>query len=193
MRICVFGASSDRLDESYLLAAEAFGRLLGEGGHTMVFGGGQTGLMGVCARGAAAAGGETVGVAPRFFAGSGMMDKECSRFVWTDTMAARKTRMEEEAEGFLVLPGGIGTMEEFFEVLTQRQLGLHGKPIVLLNTNGFFDGLAALLRGMSEKGFAGQGVPALARLCDSPEEALRALTETPAEQARLRGKKEYFC
>lgn len=193
MRICVFGASSDRLEASYLAAAEAFGRLLGEGGHTMIFGGGQTGLMGACARGAASAGGEIVGIAPRFFDEPGMMYTRSSRFIWTDTMAERKTAMEEEAEGFLVLPGGIGTMEEFFEVLTQRQLGLHGKPIVLLNTNGFFEGLAALLRAMADEGFAGRGVPALAELCATPEEALRALTAAPSAQAKLRSKAEYFC
>ncbi len=192
MRICVFGASSDRLDAAYLTAAEAFGRLLGEGGHTLVFGGGRTGLMGACARGAAAAGAEIVGIAPRFFDEPGMMYTESSRFVWTDTMAERKTAMEAAAEGFLVLPGGIGTMEEFFEVLTQRQLGLHGKPIVLLNTKGFYDRLAALLQGMAEEGFAGSGVPGLVRLCATPEEALCALTEASCVQARLRSKRAYF-
>ncbi len=192
MRICVFGSSSERLDEVYLDAAEACGRLLGQGGHTLIFGGGGSGLMGACARGASAAGGETVGVAPRFFEGSGMMDRECSRFVWTESMAERKTAMENEAEGFLVLPGGIGTMEEFFEVLTQRQLGLHGKPIVLLNTRGFFDRLAALLQGMTDEGFAGSGVPGLVKRCALPEEALRALTEASCAQARLRSKTAYF-
>ena len=192
MRICVFGSSSERLDEVYLDAAEACGRLLGQGGHTLIFGGGGSGLMGACARGASAAGCETVGVAPRFFEGSGMMDRECSRFVWTESMAERKTAMENEAEGFLVLPGGIGTMEEFFEVLTQRQLGLHGKPIVLLDTAGYYRPLASFLRGMAEKRFAGGEVPVLARLCGTPEEALRALLETPAVPARGGSKKDYF-
>ena len=192
MRICVFGSSSERLDEVYLDAAEACGRLLGQGGHTLIFGGGGSGLMGACARGASAAGGETVGVAPRFFEGSGMMDRECSRFVWTESMAERKTAMENEAEGFLVLPGGIGTMEEYFEVLTLRQLGRHAKPIVLLNTAGYFDSLAAFLRSMVDKGFAGHEVPALSPLCDTPEEALRALMDAPRCAPRGISKADYF-
>lgn len=192
MRICMFGASSDRLERSYLDAAEELGRLLGQGGHTLIFGGGATGLMGACARGAAQTGAEIVGVAPRFFRGQEMLDGGCSRFIWTDTMAERKSRMEEEAEGFLVLPGGIGTMEEFFEVLTQRQLGLHAKPIALLNTAGFYDGLSSLLREMAEKAFAGHEVPALAPLCATPAEALRALTEAPRREPKPVSKKDYF-
>lgn len=192
MKICVFAASSDHLAPRYAEAAEELGRLLGRGGHTLIFGGGRTGLMGACASGAAETGAEIIGVAPRFFDEPGVLYERCSRFVWTETMAERKTAMEEQAEAFLVLPGGIGTMEEFFEVLTQRQLGLHAKPIALLNTAGYFDGLAAFLRGMTEQGFAGRDVPALASLCSTPEEALRALTDAPQTQAQRRSKSEYF-
>ncbi len=192
MRICVFAASSDHLEERYPAAAEELGRLLGQGGHTLVFGGGRTGLMGACARGAAETGAEIIGVAPRFFDEPGVLYERCSRFEWTDSMAERKTRMEEEAEAFLILPGGIGTMEEFFEVLTQKQLGLHAKPMALLNTAGYFDSLAAFLRRMTDMGFAGRDVPGLVSLCDTPEEALRALTEAPPAETRRRSKAEYF-
>ena len=192
MKICVFAASSDRVAAVYQMAAEELGRLLGQGGHTLIFGGGRTGLMGACARGAFAAGAEIIGIAPRFFDEPGVLYEHCSRFVWTDTMAERKTAMEEEADGFLVLPGGIGTMEEFFEVLTLRQLGRHGKPIVLLNTAGFYNDLSAFLYRMTDTAFAGHEVPALAPLCASPAEALRLLTETPAAEAETRGKREYF-
>ncbi len=184
MRICVFASSSDKLDGSYLKEARAFGRLLGQGGHTMIYGGGASGLMGECARGARETGGEVVGIAPRFFDEPGVLLEDCSRLVFTDTMAERKTAMEEEAEGFLILPGGIGTMEEFFEVLTQRQLGLHGKPMVLLNTDGYYAPLHGLLQRMADSGFAGREVPGLALLRDTPEEALRALTEAPSLPAR---------
>lgn len=183
MRICVFAASSDRLEQGYLEAAEELGRLLGRGGHTLIFGGGRTGLMGACARGALESGAEIIGIAPRFFDEPGVLFERCSRFVWTDTMAERKTAMEQEAEAFLILPGGIGTMEEFFEVLTQRQLGLHGKPMALLNTMGFYEPLAALLQSMTERQFAGREVPALAPLCATPAEALRRLTETPRQDS----------
>ena len=192
MRICVFAASSDHLEERYLEAAEELGRLLGQGGHTLIFGGGRTGLMGACARGAAQTGAEIVGMMPRFFDEPGVAFERCSRFIWTDNMAERKTRMEEEAEGFLILPGGIGTMEEFFEVLTQRQIGLHAKPMALLNTAGYFDALADFLRRMADTGFAGRDVPALAPLCARPEEALRALTDAPPAEARRPSKSGYF-
>ena len=192
MRICVFASSSDRLDGRYLEEAHALGRLLGEGGHTMIYGGGASGLMGACARGAVEAGGEVIGIAPRFFDQPGVLFEGCSRLVLTDTMAERKTAMEEEAEGFLILPGGIGTMEEFFEVLTQRQLGLHAKPMALLNTAGCYTPLCAMLRRMAETGFAGSAVPALAALCDTPAEALFALTGASPAAARGCSRADYF-
>ena len=192
MKICVFAASSDHLEEIYLDAAGEVGRLLGQSGHTLIFGGGRTGLMGACARGALESGAEIIGIAPRFFDEPGVLYGQCSRFVWTDTMAERKTAMEEEADGFLVLPGGIGTMEEYFEVLTLRQLGLHAKPIALLNTAGYFDALAAFLRAMAGQGFAGHEVPALSPLCDTPAEALHALTDAPHRTASGCSKAGYF-
>ena len=192
MRICVFASSSDRLDGRYLEEAHALGRLLGEGGHTMIYGSGASGLMGACARGAVEAGGEVIGIAPRFFDQPGVLFEGCSRLVLTDTMAERKTAMEEEAEGFLILPGGIGTMEEFFEVLTQRQLGLHAKPMALLNTAGCYTPLCAMLRRMAETGFAGSEVPALAALCETPAEALLALTGASPAAARGCSRADYF-
>ena len=192
MRICVFASSSDRLDGRYLEEARALGRLLGEGGHTMIYGGGASGLMGACARGAVEAGGEVIGIAPRFFDQPGVLFEGCSRLVLTDTMAERKTAMEEEAEGFLILPGGIGTMEEFFEVLTQRQLGLHAKPMALLNTAGCYTPLCGMLRRMAETGFAGSEVPALAALCETPAEALLALTGAAPAAARGCSRADYF-
>ena len=186
---------SDALNQvqpRYLEEARALGRLLGEGGHTMIYGGGASGLMGACARGAVEAGGEVIGIAPRFFDQPGVLFEGCSRLVLTDTMAERKTAMEEEAEGFLILPGGIGTMEEFFEVLTQRQLGLHAKPMALLNTAGCYTPLCAMLRRMAETGFAGSEVPALAALCETPAEALLALTGAAPAAARGCSRADYF-
>lgn len=180
MNICLFGASSERLDACYLEDAYRFGLLLGQNGHCLVFGGSRNGLMGACARGVRESGGETVGIAPRFFEEADVLDPLCSRFIYTETMAQRKSAMEDEAEAFAVLPGGIGTLEEFFEVLTLRQLGRHGKPIVLLNTAGYYDALAAMLAQAAEKGFVSRGVFDKLRLCDSPEEALAALTADPA-------------
>ena len=180
MKICVFGASSSRLDSVYYREAEAMGRLLAEAGHSVVFGGGADGLMGACARGAKAAGGRLIGIAPRMFNEPGILLPECDELILTDTMAARKEQLFAESEAFLALPGGIGTMDEFFEAITLRQLGLLRGAIVLLNTRGFFTPLVAYLTQMAEQGFMSRNCLGLMRLCDTPEEALEALV-TPDE------------
>ncbi len=172
MKICIYGASGKNLRQEYFDAAFALGRLLAEGGHTLVFGGGSGGLMGACVRGAASLGGEIVGIAPRFFDEPGVLFPGCSRFVYTETMRERKAAMESESEGFIVLPGGIGTFEEFFEILTLRQLRRHEKPIAMLNTLGYYDELLRLLEGAIAGGFLDALCLGLFALCDSPEQAL---------------------
>jgi len=154
------------------------GRLIAEAGHTVVFGGGADGLMGACARGAKAAGGKIVGIAPRMFNEPGILLPECDELILTDTMAARKEIMFSESEAFLALPGGIGTMDEFFEAITLRQLGLLQGTIVLLNTLGFYTPLVAYLEQMAEQGFMSRNCLKLVHLCDTPEDALEEL-QTP--------------
>ena len=180
MKICLFGASSSRLSPVYFREAEAMGRLLAEGGHCVVFGGGADGLMGACARGAKTAGGKIVGIAPRMFNEPGILLPECDELILTDTMAARKEKMFAESEAFLALPGGIGTMDEFFEAITLRQLRLLRGQIVLLNTLDFYTPLVSYLRQMAEQGFMSRNCLELVRLCDTPESALEAL-ELPDE------------
>ena len=180
MKICIFGASSSRLDPVYYHEAEAMGRLLAEAGHTVVFGGGADGLMGACARGAKASGGKIVGIAPRMFNEPGILLPECDELILTDSMAARKEKMFSESEAFLALPGGIGTMDEFFEAITLRQLGLLRGQLVLLNTRGFYTPLVAYLEQMAEQGFMSRNCLALLSLCDTPEAAMEALL-TPVE------------
>ena len=175
MKICLFGASSSRLDPVYFQEAERMGRLIAEAGHTVVFGGGADGLMGACARGAKAVGGRIVGIAPRMFNEPGILLPECDELILTDSMSARKEKMFSESEAFLALPGGIGTMDEFFEAITLRQLGLLRGPIVLLNTRGFYTPLFAYLEQMAELGFMSQNCMKLVHLCDTPEAALEAL------------------
>jgi len=172
MKICLFGASSSRLDPVYYHEAEAVGRLIAEAGHTVVFGGGADGLMGACARGAKAAGG--------MFNEPGILLPECDELILTDTMAARKEKMFAESEAFIALPGGIGTMDEFFEAITLRQLGLLKGQIVLLNTLDFYTPLVSYLGQMAEQGFMSRNCLGLVRLCDTPESALEAL-EVPDE------------
>ena len=175
MRICVYGASARELDEEYVQEAYRFGAGLARAGHSLVFGGGAEGLMGACARGVSAEGGEILGIAPRFFDEPGILYQDCTRFLFTDTMAQRKTAMADNCDAFLALPGGIGTFEEFFETLTLKQLGRHQKPMALLDTRGYYAPLLALLEKAADEGFLGRGCFELFGLCHSPEEALRYL------------------
>lgn len=172
MNVCVFGASSARIDPAYFAAAQELGALIARGGHRLVFGGGQSGLMGACAKGALREGGSVLGVAPRFFDEPGVLLRDGCELVFTETMSERKSRMEAEADAFIALPGGIGTYEEFFEVLTLKQLDRHQKPMALLNTLGYFNVFYALLRETAEKGFMSAEVLGLYALCETPQEAL---------------------
>ena len=172
MNICIYGASSRKLAKEYYDAAEALGALMAQQGHTLVFGGGQEGIMGAVARGAHAHGGKIIGIAPRFFDRPGILFEECTEFIYTDTMRERKALMEEHSEAFMVLPGGIGTYEEFFEMLTLKQLGRHNKPMVMLNTRGYYDPMAAMLQNTVDEGFMSADCLELYGVCNSPEEAL---------------------
>ena len=136
--------------------------------------------MGACAAGARSCGGAVIGVAPRCFDEAGFLCKEYGEFFFTDTMAERKERMLELAEAFIALPGGTGTLDELFETLALKQLGQLRKPVVLLDTLGYYAPLHALLRDMVAKGFNGESTLGMISLCASPEEALaRALMPEP--------------
>lgn len=151
MKICVFGASSSSLARVYYDEAYALGAILARRGHTMVFGGGTSGLMGAAARGAESEGGELIGVAPRFFDEPGILHR-CTEMIFTETMSERKKTMEDMSDAFITLPGGIGTFEEFFEALTLKQLGRHAKAMAILNTNGYYNELEAMMdRAVSEE------------------------------------------
>ena len=173
MKICVYGASGEKLRQEYFDAAYALGALMAEGGHTLVYGGGQTGLMGAVGRGAHDKGGEIIGVAPKFFDEPGVLSPDCTELIFTETMRERKLIMEDMADAFIILPGGIGTFEEFFETLTLKQLGRHAKPMALLNTLGYYNKLCAAMDSAAEGGFVAQSCLELYALCTSPEDALR--------------------
>jgi uncharacterized protein (TIGR00730 family) len=153
MRICVFCGSSPGRGEIYGEAAAGLGRLLAERGMGLVYGGASVGTMGIVADAALAAGGEVVGVIPQ-----ALVDREVAHAGLTDLrivpdMHQRKATMADLSDGFVALPGGAGTMEELFEVWTWALLGLHAKPIGLLDVNGFYDPLAAMLDHMVTEGF----------------------------------------
>jgi len=128
-------------DEAFRMGAE-----LARRGHTMVFGGGTSGLMGAAARGAASENGRLIGVAPKFFDEPGILFEGCTELVFTETMGERKKLMEDVSEAFITLPGGIGTFEEFFEALTLKQLGRHAKAMAVLDIGGYYEELDAMMR-----------------------------------------------
>lgn len=143
MNICIFGAASAHIDEIYIQTVEKLGETLAKRGHSLVFGAGGTGLMGAAARGFKEGGGYIHGVVPSFFKERGieLLYGSCDKVTFTQTMRERKAIMEDEADAFIITPGGIGTFEEFFEVLTLKQLGRHGKAIAVLDIEGYFRGL----------------------------------------------------
>lgn len=153
MKICVYAASSNEVSRIYTNTAEEFGRRLAQKGHSLVFGGGANGLMGAVARGTFLEKGHITGVAPSFFNVDGVLFKYCNQFIYTKTMRERKGIMEDISDAFVMLPGGIGTFDEFFEILTLRQLGQHAKPIAILNTNGYYDNLFNMLTTSVNHGF----------------------------------------
>ena len=170
MNICVFGASSPEIGTSYLRAARELGELISKNGHTLVFGGGAAGVMGDTARGAESAGGHIIGVVPRFINADGVSFPGCDELIMTDTMRERKAEMEKLSDAFIVCPGGIGTFEELFEMLSLKQLERHGKAIVILNTDGYYDALRALLQKGTDEGFIAASVAECYHMIDTPEE-----------------------
>ena len=152
MNFCLYGASSNEIDSGYINATEELGKLIGLKGHNLVYGGGASGLMGAAARGVKTGGGKIIGVAPDFFQVDGVLFPDCTEFIYTKTMRERKQIMEEKSDAFIVTPGGIGTFDEFFEILSLRQLGRHDKPIAVFNINGYFDSMKAMIDfAISEK------------------------------------------
>lgn len=172
MKICVYGASSSTIDKSFIDAGEALGKAIAERGHTVVYGGGAEGMMGAAARGAKEKNGEIVGIAPSFFQVDGSLFDGCTEFVYTENMRQRKELLETRSDAYIVTPGGAGTYDEFFEIFTLRQLNRHTKAIAILNINGYFDPLIALLENAIEKNFMTEANRKLYFVSDSIEQTL---------------------
>ncbi len=151
--ICVFCASSSTLEPKWLDLAEQAGRQLAARGHSLVSGGGRVGMMGAVAEGARAGGAHTLGVIPQSLLDMEIADRAADELIVTTDMGVRKNLMIERSDAFLTLPGGLGTFDELFEVWTTATLDLHEKPIVLLNQEGFYDGLLAWLDRLAETAF----------------------------------------
>jgi uncharacterized protein (TIGR00730 family) len=177
--VCVFCASSSDLDRRWLDLAAELGKALGPRGHNLVSGGGRVGMMGAVADAARASGAHTLGVIPQYLVDLEVADTSADELIVTTDMGDRKNIMIERSDAFITLPGGLGTLDELFEVWTTATLDLHAKPIILLNTAGFYDGLLGWLGGLADTEFVRR--PALAQLTvvDSVEAALDAIDGGP--------------
>lgn len=173
--VCVFCGSSDEVGEKYIQAARTMGDVMAARGLQLVFGGGSTGLMGAVADAVLDAGGEVIGVLPEHFNKPELAHNRLTRLELVDGMHARKARMAELADAFIALPGGFGTLEEFFEILTWAQIGLHTKPVGLLNVYSYFDDLLKFLEHANKEGFTFWEHQKLYRQAGDPEELLDAL------------------
>jgi len=182
--ICVFCGSSMGHDEAFGAAARELGRLIAEHRYALVFGGGSLGLMGQVARAARDAGAPVIGVLPAFLRQLEPPLKSAEELIITPDLYQRKDRMIAMADAFAILPGGLGTLDEFFEVLTSAQLEVHDKPIVVVNVAGFFDPLKAMLDHHVRTGFARAEIHRLYQFARDPQEAMaligQALAAAPA-------------
>lgn len=153
MNICLYGASSDAINKMYIESVEQLGREIAKRGHTLVYGAGARGLMGAAARGAHAENGTIIGVSPAFFDVDGILFKDCTELIITETMRERKQIMEDKSDAFIMVPGGIGTFEEFFEILTLKQIGRTSKAITIFNLNGYFNEIFSLMQKAIDEKF----------------------------------------
>lgn len=191
MKICVFGAASHTIDKKYIEMVEKMGEEMAKRGHSLVFGGGANGLMGAAARGVKKGGGYILGVIPKFFEDESVeaVYKDCDKLIEPDTMRERKQLMEDNAEAFIITPGGIGTFEEFFEILTLKQLCRHNKPIAIYNINGYYNEILHAIEVATKKNFIRGGCLDLFKICENTDE-LFAYIETPERQRALKELKD---
>jgi uncharacterized protein (TIGR00730 family) len=173
--VCVFCGSAPGRDPRFVQTARDTGALLARRGLTLVYGGGHIGMMGALADAALAAGGRVIGVIPRQLMRPEVAHPSLSELIVVDSMHQRKQLMADRADGFLVLPGGYGTLDETFEMLTWLQLGLQRKPLALVNVGGYFDPLLHWIQHAVDSGFVGAEQARLLRPAATPEAALSQL------------------
>ncbi len=180
-KACVFCASSQKVGQDYVRDAERLGQLLAENQWGLVYGGGSTGLMGAIANAILAAGGEVTGVIPRFMVEVEWAHKSVPDMRETKTMSERKEMLIQLSDAIITLPGSTGTMDEFFEAMANKKLGLYAKPLILLNTNGFFNATLEQMRRMVNENFMTRKHLDVLSVADNPEEVIEIL-KRPAEK-----------
>lgn len=186
--VCVYCGSSGRVAEAYRQAARDLGTEIGRRGMRLVYGGGRVGLMGIVADAALAAGAEVVGIIPEHLQTKEVGHQTLSELVVVDGMHTRKRMMVERSDAFVMLPGGLGTLDEAFEILTWRQLGLHDKPVVVHNAEGYWDRFLDLVDHLIAEGFAREENRRLFAVAASVDEVFERLAEAPPPAHDTRAK-----
>ena len=175
MNICIYGASSDQIAEIYKSESEKLGEALAQKGHALVFGGGPYGVMAASARGFYKGGGKIIAVTPTFFTVGRPLFPHCDEIIYTETMRQRKEKLEQLSDAFIAAPGGIGTMDELFEIFTLRTLNRHQKPVILWNLNGCYDRLIDLLSDFVQQGFLPEQGLSMLGIAETVEDVLKLL------------------
>ncbi len=178
--LCVYCGSSNDVDPAHLKAARDTGRQAAQRGIEIVFGGGHVGMMGALADGALAAGGSVIGIIPEILMAREVAHSGASEMIVVDSMHTRKRHMFERSDAFCALPGGMGTLDETFEIITWKQLGLHDKPIVLANLGGYWDTLLRMLEYQTAAGYVRPEQMGLFRVVERIESIFDALEASPA-------------
>ena len=184
--VCVYSASSTKIDKAYFEAADELGRILAERHINLINGAGNIGLMAASSDAALAAGGTVTGVIPHFMVEQDWHHKGLTRLIETETMHERKQLMADLSDGVIALPGGCGTMEELLEVITWKQLGLYLNPVVILNVNGFYDPLLAMLEHAIEGNFMRREHGKIWEVAKTPQEAVDFLYTSPRWNKEIR-------
>ena len=184
--VCVYSASSTKIDAVYFQAAEALGRLLAEHRIRLINGAGSIGLMRSVADAVLKNGGEVTGVIPHFMVEQNWHHTGLTELIEVESMHERKQKMANLSDGIIALPGGCGTLEELLEIITWKQLGLYLNPIIVLNVNGFFDPLLEMFEKAIEENFMRQQHRDIWKVARTPEEAVELLYETPVWDVSIR-------
>ncbi|NNE84809.1 MAG: TIGR00730 family Rossman fold protein [Alphaproteobacteria bacterium] len=187
--LCVYCGSSDRGPAAHRDAARALGHELAQQGVGLVYGGGRVGVMGAIADAVLEGGGTVTGIIPDFLMRHEVGHEGVTQLEVVTTMHERKARMAELSDGFVVLPGGLGTLEELFEIVTWKQLGLHTKPIIVVNSAGYWDGLRATMDGIVAAGYARPENAELAVFVDQVSDIFPTLARLPSEELTLDSKR----
>ncbi len=180
--ICVYASASDNVDNKYFTIAENIGRLLAREGYNLVFGGGTVGLMGACARGFHKENKKVISVIPEFLKLPGVYYEESDECYVTESMRKRKRIMEDLSEGFVVLPGGFGTYEELMEIITLKQLGRHNKPVVVVNSFGFYNKLNEIFHFLVEEKFTQEKYLSLCYFAENEKVAVEYILNYKEEE-----------